>query len=150
MKYVVQPVVWLLFSLFPLLANNKVDFSSDWLFDKSASTLAKGGDRFAPVRLKIEQLDSLMIIQHTCQREYENDFIDMLTFSLDGKENYSEFWHSPRIITAEWSDDQKQLIINTKIIFAGENQENEIFSTDVWRLGENGAKVRRDLTFDGP
>lgn len=134
----------------PLMPTETVDFSGRWSFDKASSEFGEGGDRFVPIRLNIMQSDSMMTVVSTYQREYDDDFIDTLSFSLDGKENQSEFWHSPRIIIANWQEDGRSLTIKTWITFNHKDQKSEIFSSDIWKLDKEGSELTRDFTINGP
>ncbi|MBN1481600.1 hypothetical protein EH223_04485 [candidate division KSB1 bacterium] len=149
MKNLYCTIIVIIFFL-PLLANETVNFSGQWSFDKARSEFGQGGDRFVPLRLNIMQSDSMMMVVRSYQREYDDDFIDTLSFSLDGKENHSEFWHSPRVITANWQEGGCLLTIKTWITFTHEDQESEIFSTDIWKLDKNGSALTRDFTINGP
>ena len=131
-------------------ANANVSFEGDWTFDRANSEFGEGGDRFVPVKLQITQSDSDMTIERTYQREFEDDFIDTLKFSLDGKENHSTFWKSPRVIVANWANDEKSLTIITTITFSRDGLESETTSTDIWRILDDGATLSRDFALDGP
>ena len=139
-----------LFMLLTASASEQVDFSGEWVFDRGQSEYGPGGDRFVPITLKIIQNDTLITVVRTYQREHENDFVDTLSFTFDGADNHSNFLNSPRIITAHWSNDNKSLIINTKIIVSRDGQNDELFLRDIWTLVENGVLLSRNFTIDGP
>ena len=139
-----------LFLVFTIPAVDSINFSGEWLFDKSKSEYSEGGDRFIPIKLKIVQSDTLLLIERTYQREFDGDFVDTLKFTLDGAENYSEFWNSPRIIRASWTENKDALVIKTKITFSRDGQESEMLSTDIWRLKQDGTEISRDFTINGP
>ncbi len=147
--YVLFVAVMLVLS-FVITAEDKTDFSGTWSFSREKSQFDQGGDRFVPVTIQVDQKDNFITLQRTYQREYEDDIVDSLSFTLDGKENESRIWNSPRIITARWSEDQKELTIKTKITFTRDGQESEMNSTDKWTLQEEGQQLSRNFTIEGP
>ena len=139
-----------LFFILVAQADEKANFAGEWSFNRAKSEFGEGGDRFVPVRLVVTQNDTLMLVERTYQREYDNDFVDTLKFTLDGKENYSEFWRAPRTITATWSENGQLLTIITKITFRRDNETSDMTSTEMWRLIENGSVLSRDFAINGP
>ena len=132
-----------------IFADELVDFTGEWTFNKSKSEFGEGGDRFVPVKIKITQNENLMMMERTYQREYDDDFVDTLKFTLDGEENQSKFWRSPRIITANWAENGQSLTIETKITFTRDGRQSEMFSTDVWQLKDHST-LSRNFTIEGP
>ena len=91
-----------------------------------------------------------MTIEPIYQRQYKDDFVDSLSFTLDGKDNFSTFWKSPRIISASWAKDGDTLTIKTQITFNSDGEESQMLSTDMWSLANNGDEITRDFTIRGP
>ena len=90
-----------------------------------------------------------MEIERTHQRQYEDDFVDTLSFTLDGKDNYSTFWNSPRIISAYWAKDGDALTIKTQITFNRDGEESRMHSIDIWSLNSDASEISRDFTING-
>lgn len=134
------------FSTVVFAGADRVNFAGEWTFDKENSKLGEFGDRFVPSKIKIAQEDNKMSVERVFQREYEDDFVMTVDFTLDGKENESEFWNSPRITVAEWSEDGKKLTIKTKITFNREGEEFEMNSTDVWSLSDDGKQLTTEFS----
>jgi len=121
-----------------LTAGDKMNFSGDWAFSETKSTLDEMGTRFIPTVMKLTQQDNDLVIQRTYQREYEDDFVLEESVTLDGEECHSEFWNSPRVSTANWSEKGDTLIIDTKITFEREGQTSEMNIREAWSLKEEG------------
>lgn len=139
--------ILLLLSSLAIFADERANFQGEWSFNKSKSEFGQGGDRFVPIKLRVEHNDSIMTIERTFQREYNDDFVDTMTFTLDGSENHSEFWNSPRVISAHWSEDGQALTINTRITFTWEDEPSTVRSTDTWQL--DGDMLSREFAVDG-
>jgi hypothetical protein len=134
----------------PLCAVEPANFNGEWTFNKNKSKFDDGGDRFVPVSIKITHDDSVMSLERTYQRQYKSDLIDTLRFTLDGKENHSIFWSSPRVVSAQWTNGKKSLTIKTTMTFDHDGEEHMMLSTDIWSLLNDGAELSRDFTIDGP
>jgi hypothetical protein len=119
-------------------AGEKADLSGDWVFSEEKSTLDDMGTQFLPTEMKVTQKDNDLSIQRTYQREYEDDFVLEEALTMDGKECESEFWNSPRITTANWSEKGDVLAIVSNITFERDGQTSELEIKEDWSLQEDG------------
>ena len=62
----------------------------------------------------------------------------MRNLTLDGKECHSEFWNSPRVTTASWSETGDTLTVLSKITFERDGEVNELEIIEDWSLLEEG------------
>jgi hypothetical protein len=88
--------------------------------------------------MKVTQKDNDIAIQRTYQREYEDDVVIEETLTMVGKECESEFWNSPRITTARWSEKGDVLTVVSKITFNRDGQTSELNIEEDWSLQEKG------------
>jgi len=140
------------FSVFTILllisgltaGENEVSFSGEWTFSEEKSKLDEMGKRFLPTALQIEQKGNDLSIKKTFTREYEDDWVTTQDITLDGKECQSEFWNSPRVTTANWTEDKKSLKIKTKIKFERDGNTSELMINEVWTLKDNNTILSID------
>ena len=112
-------------------AGDKTDLSGKWVFSVEKCTLDEMGTDFLPT-LTVTQKKNEFTVEKVFQREYEDDIIIRETVTLDGKENKSEFWNSPRTTTATWSAPKDTLTVNSIIEFQGGGQSSEKIINEAW------------------
>jgi len=118
---------------------SRTGFSGEWTFDEEKSVLDNMGVSSLPFKLGIIQKDNDLIIQRTIVLEYADDKITEEKLTVDGKENKSEFWNSPRFITANWSEKGDTLILKSKVVFNRGGQTSEMVVNEAWYLQEQGS-----------
>lgn len=116
----------------------KVDFSGEWIFNEEKSVLDNWVVSFLPYKLKITQKENDLTIQSTYILEYADDRITEEKLTLDGKECELEFMNLPRIKTANWSENEDTLIIESKVTFNRGGQTSEMVVKEAWSLQEQG------------
>ena len=121
-----------------VMAGESVDLSGTWVFSEEKSTLDDMGTQFLPTEIKITQKDNDLAIQRTYQREYEDDFVIEEELTMDGKECKSEFMNSPRVTTANWSEEGDVLVIVSNITFERDGQTSGLEINEDWSLQEDG------------
>ena len=114
-----------------------VDFSGKWIFNEELSILDNRGASQLPYQLQITQTDNELLIQEAIILEWDNHEIIEEKYILDGSEMRSEFWNSPKITTASFSETGDTLYINSKVIFNRGGQAVEMNTTDEWTLQKN-------------
>ncbi len=120
----------------PLLLKDEQppDFSGEWIFNEEKSVLDDFGVMSVPYRMSIIHKGNDINIGTTRILEYADDEITEEKMTLDGTEYESEFWNSPRIKTANWSDDGKKIIFKTKVIFNMGERKAEMVTNEIWNL----------------
>ena len=88
--------------------------------------------------MKILQKDVDLTVQKSFIVEYADDRITEEKWTLDGKETQSEFWNSPRMTTAHWSEKGDTLIVDSKVTFNRGGQTVEMTTREAWSLQEQG------------
>ena len=116
----------------------KADFSGEWVFDEEKSVLDNMGAGNLPSQMKILQKDVDLTVQKSFIVEYADDRITEEKWTLDGKETQSEFWNSPRMTTAYWSEKGDTLIVDSKVTFNRGGQTVEMTTREAWSLQEQG------------
>jgi mannan endo-1,4-beta-mannosidase len=124
--------------LLPLKQNQSPDFSGEWIFNEEKSILDNFGVHSIPYKMNIVQQGNDFTIKTTRILEYADDEITEEKMTLDGKEYKSEYWNSPRITTAHWSDDGKKLVFESKITFDRGGNKSEMVVNEVWSLLDYG------------
>jgi hypothetical protein len=131
-----------------LWAADPVDFSGTWILDQ---TKTGAGEEFRMDAAKItvrQTADSISIDRFVSGPMGDFTISDRLT--LDGKECSSETQFGPRKSTASWSEDKKQLTINTTIVMNWEGQESTMKTTDVLSLDEAKTALTLKSKSDSP
>jgi hypothetical protein len=130
-------MIWI-FSASYLFSGDKADFSGKWALNQEKSALDEYGAAFLPVHLTVTMNGNDITIQKTFKRENEDDLILDEKLTLDGKECKSEFWNSPRVMTANWSENGDTLNIQSKVSFQREGDTSELIMNEAWSLKEGG------------
>lgn len=112
--------------------------SGVWTFNEEQSILDDFGVMFFPYKLDITHKGYDITINSTRILEYADDEVTEEKMKLDGTEYKSEFWNSPRIKTANLSDDRKKIIFKTKIIFEIRDNKAETVIDEIWSLTDYG------------
>jgi mannan endo-1,4-beta-mannosidase len=118
--------------------SSEVNFSGEWIFNEEKSILDRWGVSFLPYKMEIIQKENDLTIHNTFIVEYADDRVIEQKLTLDGKECISEFRNSPRIMTANWSENGDTLIIESKITFNRGGQTPEMVINEAWTLLEQG------------
>ena len=122
----------------PKSAPARPDFSGTWSFNEDESVLDDMGAGNLPSRMEIRQSETDLTIRRSFIVEYADDRITDEKLTLDGRENKSEFFNSPRITTANWSEKGDTLVIESKVRFNRGGQTSEMTTREVWSLGKKG------------
>lgn len=125
----------------PLLPLEKatINLSGTWILDEKKSTLDNWGAANLPYRMNVIQSEEEMTVERAFIVEWGDDRITEETLPLDGRELMSTFWRSPRVTTAEWSEDGKVLIVESRVTFTRGGRTSEMTTTEIWRLMDEGS-----------
>ena len=91
-----------------------------------------------PYKMKVTQGENDFAIQKTIILEYTDDMITNENLTLDGKECASEFWNSPRMTKATWSQKNDTLFVDSKVMSKRNGQNLEMVSHESWTLHDKG------------
>ncbi|NQT24699.1 hypothetical protein HQ585_05040 [candidate division KSB1 bacterium] len=132
-----------------VIAGEKADYSGIWILNEDKCELDDMGTQFLPFEVEIAQKDNAITIQKVYEGEYEDMVMEEI-LTLDGKECKSEFWNSPRVTTAAYSEDGKQLTIASKITFDRDGEESIMTLKEVISLDEEGKvlKIKHNSSSD--
>lgn len=119
-------------------AGDKPDLSGEWTFNESKSTLDENGTMFLQTAMTITQTGNDLTIQKTFIGPDGGDFNMEEKLTLDGKECKSDFWNSPRVSTATWSETGDTLKIVTKVEFDMDGQKAEMNFNEAWSVRDEG------------
>jgi mannan endo-1,4-beta-mannosidase len=122
----------------PVMEKRPVDFSGEWIFNEEKSILDNFGAANQPYKLNITQKGSDLAVQRSFIVEWGDDRITEEQLTLDGKEVESEFWNSPRVTTANLSEDGDSLIIASKTTFNRGGRTFEMVTNEKWSLQDQG------------
>lgn len=121
-----------------LFAGDKVNFSGAWQFNEGKSTLDPMGAQFIQSKMTVTQAENELTVAKTVQGFDGGEMVMEEKMTLDGQECRSEFWNSPRVTTAKWSEAGDALHIASLIKFEMDGQSSELDIKEVWTLGEDG------------
>jgi mannan endo-1,4-beta-mannosidase len=116
----------------------RINFSGEWIFNEERSVLDNFGMSSIPYKMKVTQGENDFAIQKTIILEYTDDMITNENLTLDGKECASEFWNSPRITKATWSQKNDTLFVDSKVMGKRNGQKLEMVSHESWTLHDRG------------
>ena len=122
----------------PLMEKN-INFSGIWVLNEEKSVLDNWGVANQPYKLKLRQQENDLDIERSFIVEWGDDRITTEILTLDGKESESEFWNSPRITTANWSEKGDTLFIKSKVIFSRGGRTTEMMTSEAWSLSQQNS-----------
>lgn len=124
----------------PLEKKYTVDFSGNWLKNKYRSTASGGMTGGEPPFLMIvEQDDDVVFVKKYSMTEYGDDQITREEINLDGSEMRSTtMMNAERISTANFSEEEKSIKIQSVAKFNFGGREMEMKSSEEWTLKEGG------------
>ena len=130
------------FTLVALMASclYAVDFSGSWALDES-KIVQSDTPEMSPQKLDVKQKDDSMTIDSFFSNPMMGDFTVNETMTLDGKLNESETEFGTRKTTATWSDDKKQLTIDSTLLMNWDGNDVEMKTNQVWSLKEGVLQV---------
>lgn len=114
------------------------DFSGKWSLNEDESILDNMGAGNLPSKMEIKQKETDLTIRRSFVVEYADDRVTDEKLALDGSENKSEFFNSPRITTAKWSEKCDSLVIESKVTSNRGGRTSEMVTHEAWSLGKNG------------
>ena len=119
-----------------LAEKGKQDYSGTWVFNEEKSKLDNWGVSFLPYKLNIKQQENTLILEKVFIVEWDDDRVRTDTLSLDGEEHktLADYWNAPQIMTANWSENEDTLMIETKITFNRGGQSSESITKESWQL----------------
>ena len=123
----------------PVKAKGPFDLSGQWLFNEDKSKLGEGGAGFIPYKMEVDHAGENMTIKKASIVEWGDDRIIEEQYKLDGTELKTEFWNSPRITTANWSENADTLKFKSTISFSMGGRTTEMITKEAWRLEKWGA-----------
>lgn len=115
--------------LFSVMVSAQIDFSGDWVLNKTKSTLSAEYS-FAPKEMSVVQSGNNFSYNKYAEFQGQ-EFTISDKFTLDGKECINQGWmDTQKKSTAVWSDDKKSLKIISKLPM----QEETMTITEVYKL----------------
>jgi len=131
-----------------VVAEDKPDFSGDWVLDREATDLA-GSNLFLAKITIVQTGDSLLTVRTYENRDGEQyPFNEKLT--LDGKEYKIIIYDMPRTTAAMWSEEGIELLINSSVVYWTDNGEEQMDIAEVFMLEDKGARLKIDSSSKTP
>lgn len=133
-----------------VFAAKPVDFSGTWILDESR--LEDTGDmpRMDASKIIFKQDEQKLATERFVSNPMMGDFTIEATVTLDGKETEDETEFGLRKATAQWSDDQKELTINTTLLMNWDGQDVEMKIKEVLSLEKDGTVLKSVSTRNSP
>jgi mannan endo-1,4-beta-mannosidase len=122
----------------PVREQGPTDFSGQWLFNEENSVLGDFGVGFIPYKLEITQGENDLTILRSFIVEWGDDRITEERYTLDGKENRSTLFDSPRITAVNWSEKSDTLNFVSKVTFNRGGRTSEMVTEEKWSLQRRG------------
>ena len=119
-------------------AGEKANFTGQWTLNQEKSKFDDMGPAFLPATMVVAQIDNELTVQKTFKSDFADDFTAEEKMTLDGQECKSEFWNSPRITTALWTENGDTLTIDSKTKFDMDGETSEMILKEKWTLAEEG------------
>ncbi len=140
------------FSLFVLLfivaavyaGGKSSSYSGIWKLNREKTPSANGQIFLSKISILLRN-DSLFTV-----RTYENNNGETYPFdenlTMDGKECKITIYDMPRKSKASWSEQGKSLVIESITTFTRDSREENLTSTETWKMDENGNSITVDYT----
>lgn len=137
--------ILLILSVSLLSGKKKGDFSGDWVLDKEKTELTQGDIYLYKISLK--QVEDSLFTTRTYINDYDGGYYPFdENFTLDGKEYEIYIYNMPRTASAKWSDNKKNIIINSTTTFYGNAGEVDMINEETLSLEEKGALLIINFT----
>jgi hypothetical protein len=129
----------------------QVNFSGNWTFNESKSTINADGPRFEAKALIVQQQGNDLIIERT-QPSFDGNEVKLNEkFTLDGKESINKgMMESQTKSLLTWSGENKILNFKNAITFNMDGQSFEINSTEEWSLSEDSKTLMIKSVVNSP
>lgn len=129
-------VFYLIFTCLLIAQDKEINFSGEWILnaDKSELGSGRGGRRGGMAALKMivkHEKNKLSVESFRKNRDGE-EVSSVANYTLDGEECTNEAFNRTSVSNAEWSEDEKSLIIFTEMTFSRGGQERTIESETSW------------------
>ncbi|MEJ2053581.1 MAG: hypothetical protein P8X42_06640 [Calditrichaceae bacterium] len=124
-----------------VLAGDSIpDFTGSWIFNEDESIIDNMGVSLLPYKMAIKHNEDRLIIEKMFIVEWGDNRSRIDTLALDGEvsETIAEYWNTPQIITAGWSEDKDTLRISTKISYDRNGQPAEMTTLEKWVIKNDG------------
>jgi hypothetical protein len=123
------------------------DFKGEWSFNEQKSKIAEGRFRMNAQKIKVSNEGGALVIERQSTTPNGDNFTTSEKLTFDGKTAEStSFGNSKRKSTASWSQDGKQMTINSTIAFERDGNQFEVKITEVWKLSDDGKSLSIDYT----
>lgn len=130
--------VFLFVSFVTFAADEKANFSGQWILNTEKSQLGEGG-RWAAKSLKVTQEENNLSVERTATGRNGEDITFTQSVTLDGKESLSAMPNRPqRKSTANWSEGGKILTISSITVFEQDGNKTEMSDVETWALSGDG------------
>jgi hypothetical protein len=117
----------------------KVNFSGTWSLNEGKSVFGEYGRFWAPEKLIIVQKGKKLSMEKFSTGPSGEEFNIIENYTLNGKEcENTIFEQSKKKSTATWSDDKKNLVINSILNLQWEDQEMEVKVDETYGLEDDG------------
>lgn len=126
-------------------ASTNSDFTGQWKFNESESTMGEGRF-FAAEEMMVKQEGNTITIDRTLTGRDGQKRTTSETITLDGKENVVEREYGTSTYTATWSDDKNSLTIETEMEFSRQGETFTMSRKEVWSLEEGGKVLNIQFT----
>jgi len=138
-------LVVLLFIAAAVYAGDKnSSFSGVWKLNREKTPSANGQIFLSKMSIILKN-DSLLTV-----RTYENSNGETYPFNenltMDGKEHKIVIYDMPRKSKASWSEQGKSLVIESTTTFTRDSGEENLISTETWKMDDSGTSLTVDYT----
>jgi len=122
----------------------------EWSLNEESLDQAGGDRRMTPTKMSILQKDKDIRIERVYERVDEDDFVLREDLTLDGEDSESSILTGTKVSSATWSEDQKNILINSTLYFEWEDNEIEFDVSEKMMLDVQSKKLSIDFNFQTP
>jgi hypothetical protein len=134
-----------------LYAAKPTKFTGTWLLDESKLAPNENGmPSMEASKFEIAQDKNTITIRRNISNPMMGDFVITDSLTLDGKECLNNSNFGKKKCTAQWSNDKKELTINSTIFMNWEGQENEMKITEILSLENDNSVLKIQATRGTP
>jgi hypothetical protein len=145
--------IFLLLAVFIFIScagTKQINFTGEWALNEESLDQAGGDRRMTATKMSILHKDNKLSIERVYEREAEDDFILKEDLTLDGEESESSILTGTKVSSATWSEDKKNILINSTFYFEWEDNEIEFDVTENMMLDVQSKKLSIDFNFQTP
>lgn len=136
--------------LLPLVNNEAVNFTGNWVFCEEESKLGNRGSSQLAWKIKVSQTSNEIEFVKSLIVEFAESKDEIFSYKMDGSQHESLFWNSPQVTTVQWNKPADSLIFKSITTFTWGEKPTEMLTLEKWSLSADESLLSVHLQSDSP